>query len=194
MHPESNLRHFWSFSLFGSVFWFLIQTCLRNRWGISKLIFAPSLMAPEIIQQSLVNCCLADFGVCSAKQRPFWSFSLIDWSFILKKYLQIRQGFLQIIFAPSLMVSEVRGQSLVNWFLADVGVGFTNQWNQNQMVGFFAVFFFFFFFWCCLFFFFLKHALELQKVFSKRLFFLPWGLSSKFGKLYFGAYSSKQCT
>ena len=55
VHPESNLRRFRSFLLFDSAFWFLLKTCIRIREDILKLMFAPSLIAPEIGRQSLKN-------------------------------------------------------------------------------------------------------------------------------------------
>ena len=41
--------------MFDSALWFLIKTCIRIRQAILKLIFAPSLLAPEISRQVLVS-------------------------------------------------------------------------------------------------------------------------------------------
>ena len=55
VQPESNLRCFPSFVLFDSALWFLLKTYIRIREDILKLIFAPSLIAPEVSRQSLDN-------------------------------------------------------------------------------------------------------------------------------------------
>lgn len=134
--------------------------------------FVPSLMAPKVFRQSLLNRCLADFGSMlyqtvhlESVLRYFWIFSLFDsalW-FLLKTCFRIRWVGLEIFFSLSLTAPEVSQQILVNWSLADIALPSTNQCTHNQTLGFSAVF-------LCLivlFDFLLKHAFELEKVTSK---------------------------
>ena len=64
--PESTLKLFRSFSVSQFSLHFL-KTRLWVRKNNFNTIFAPSLMAPEVTRQSLVNWCLAYFEVCFAK-------------------------------------------------------------------------------------------------------------------------------
>ena len=70
---ESNLRYFWSFSLIDNALSFLLKTCL---WIKKNL--APSIMAPEVNQKSLVNWFLVDFGDSESNLKLVLRYSAVE--------------------------------------------------------------------------------------------------------------------
>ena len=61
----------------------LLKTYLRIKYVVLEIVFASSLMAPEVSRQSLLNFCEADFGAWfvvhpESNLRCFLSFPLFD--------------------------------------------------------------------------------------------------------------------
>ena len=68
VHPESDIRHSRSFSLFCSPPWFFPKTGLQVRMSNFNINFALSSGSLPISRQNLVNLYFPDFGACSANQ------------------------------------------------------------------------------------------------------------------------------
>ena len=68
VHPEPNIGHSRSLSLFDSPPWFVLKTRFRVRKSDFKIIFASSLRFLTVSRPNLINWYLINFGVCSANQ------------------------------------------------------------------------------------------------------------------------------
>lgn len=124
VQPESNARLFCNFFLFEIDLWLFLKSCLQTRNYNSKLVFVPSLIAPQFIRQKVWYMIFSGFwGVLcqivnpESSSRPFCSFSLLDnvLCLFLKTCLRVRKSNFKIIFARSLKSFGVSQQGLVNW-------------------------------------------------------------------------------